>query len=138
MKLKECFFREHHREVSKQFTKYCLVGTTGFFISIATLFCFTEFFGLYYLLSACIAFGLAVSGSFILNKKYTFNECFRDRVLLKYGKFFAVSLFALGLNLSLLYLFTEELGIYYVVSHFYAIFITSCVNFSGTKLLVFN
>ena len=56
-----------------EFFKFALVGLIGTAINIVILYYFTEFLNMYYLASATLAFLVAVTSNFILNKIWTFK-----------------------------------------------------------------
>jgi len=120
-----------------QFIKFSIVGGVGTLINIAILYILTEFFNIYYLISAIFAFIVALTNNFILNKIWTFEEKLKEGALRKYIKFFTISVIALTVNLSFLYIFVEYFKIWYIFAQFLAILITLIINFSGNKLWTF-
>ncbi|MEK6875700.1 MAG: GtrA family protein [Nanoarchaeota archaeon] len=120
-----------------QFSKFAIVGVIATAINLFFLYFFTEFFNVYYMLSAVFAFLIADISKYILNKKWTFNDGWGN-FFRKYCNFFIVSLTALILNLALLYAFTEFFGFYYLYSQILAIAISLWVNFIGNKFWTFR
>lgn len=104
---------EMRRIFGKQFLKFILVGAFCNLLAIASLYCFTEILGLYYLLSVLI---ILIYGNFIgfcLNKLYTF------RTLGKYfwrelWKYYSVMLSGFALNLGSIYILVDILKIWYI------------------------
>ncbi len=121
-----------------EFIRFAIVGGIGTVINLFILYTFTEFFNVYYLISAIFAFVTAVSCNFILNKIWTFKESLNEKTFIKYGKFFIISLIGLAVNLIFLYVFTEYFGIYYLISQLLAIGIALIVNFFGNKKWTFR
>lgn len=128
----------YRRKVIDEFFRFALVGILGTLINLAILYIFTEFIGIYYLVSAIIAFLVAVTHNFILNKIWTFKEKINHLFTKKYIQFFIVSIFALVINLIFLYIFTEFLNIYYMISQALAIGISFIANFIGNKIWTFK
>lgn len=128
----------HKKNVIKEFFKFAFVGFIGTIINLAVLYYFTEFFGVYYIISAVFAFIIAATSNFIVNKVWTFKEKITDRTFRKYFQFFSVSLIALIVNLFFLYILTEFFGIYYIISEIIAIGIALSINFLGNKIWTFN
>jgi len=128
----------YRRGVINEFFKFAFVGFIGTIINLVILASFTEFLKIYYLLSAVFAFVAAATSNFILNKIWTFKEEIKHKFLGKYLKFFLVSVVALLVNLFFLYVFTEFLGIYYLISQILAIGIAFIINFSGNKIWTFK
>lgn len=131
-------YRKYIRKGFREFFKFAVVGFIGTVINLAVLYSLTEFFGVYYLLSAFFAFIIAVVNNFVWNKIWTFKENVGYKTIRKFGQFLFVSVIALGVNLSFLYLFTEMLGIYYLFSQIFAIAISLMVNFVGNKFWTFR
>jgi dolichol-phosphate mannosyltransferase len=121
-----------------QFFKFGVVGAIGTVINLIVLYSFTEYLGIYYMISAIAAFVVAATSNFIFNKIWTFREVLAESIIKKYVKFFIVSVIALVVNLLLLYTFTEFLGLYYIISQIIAIIITFLINFAGNKIWTFS
>lgn len=122
----------------KEFFKFAIVGGMGTVWTILILYLLTEFAGIYYIMSATLAFLFAMTHNFVLNKIWTFKEKIRANIKSKYIKFAIVSVVALGVNLSFLYIFTEFLGIYYLISQVLAIGVALIINFLGSKIWAFS
>lgn len=60
--------------VLAKYVKFCIVGTIGAGIHFSTLYVLTEYFNLWYMISAVIAVGLAMTNNFILNYTWTFRK----------------------------------------------------------------
>ncbi len=128
----------YKKNVIKEFFKFAFVGLIGTIVNLVILYSFTEFLKIYYMISAVAAFVVAATSNFILNKIWTFKEEMKHEFLGKYIKFFFVSVVALIINLLFLYLFTEFLGIYYIISQVLAIGVALIINFLGNKLWTFK
>jgi putative flippase GtrA len=98
----------------------------------------TEKAGVYYMISSIFSFIIAMSSNFILNKIWTFKENVKLEIRKKYLHFSLVSVSALLVNLLFLYIFTEVLGIYYIISQILAIGIALIINFFGNKIWTFS
>lgn len=57
-----------------KFIKFCLVGSGGALIQLGMTYLLTEVVGLWYMLSLCIAIGLALIWNFTFNLKWTFKK----------------------------------------------------------------
>jgi dolichol-phosphate mannosyltransferase len=115
-----------------RFFKFCLVGLSGVGVNMGLLWLLTEKAGLPYLASAAVAIETSIITNFILNNYFTFRlrnapgaKAFFNRLL----KFNVVSLAGLALNLSILWLFTDVFGIYYLVSNLCGIAVTILWNY---------
>lgn len=125
---------------SLKFVKFCTVGAIGAVINLAILYSLTEWFKVWYLISAAVAAGVAVTSNYVLNKVWTFK--FRTTgkavVAVSYTKFITVSLFGMGLNLLLLYVFVDRLHIWYIFSQILAISGVAAWNFFGSTTWAFK
>jgi dolichol-phosphate mannosyltransferase len=128
----------YKKNVIKEFVKFGIVGGIGTLINITILYLLTEKVGVYYMISAIISFIFAMSNNFILNKIWTFKENVKLGIGKKYLQFGLVSISALLVNLLFLYIFTEILGIYYIISQILAIGIALIINFIGNKIWTFS
>ena len=58
----------------KRFVMYHIVSIVGIIINLSSMIIFTEWFGIYYLLSSLIGIIIAFSWNFIVNRRYTWQE----------------------------------------------------------------
>ena len=64
----------YKKEVISQFFKFASVGLVGTFINLFILYVLTEYFGVYYMISAVIAIGTTLMTNFLGNKIWTFRK----------------------------------------------------------------
>jgi len=121
-----------------EFIKFGIVGAINTAIHIAVLYILVEYFSVYYILASFLAFLVAVTHSFILNTLWTFKKNIRQETAFRYSKFFAISAIAAIINLSLLYLITEFLGIWYIASQLIATAFSLLINYIGNKLWTYK
>ena len=129
---------EKKRRMYKQFFKFVIVGIINTLINLLILYILTEFFGVYYMLSAVIAFLFAVTNSFLLNKTWTFEEYIKYKIKYKYIQFIIISIIALVINLILLYILVEYFDIWYMAAQIVGVLSNLLVNFFGNKLWTFK
>lgn len=122
----------------RQLFRFGVVGVLNTLINLLVLYILTEFFGVYYLVSAIFAFIVAVTNSFILNKIWTFEEKIKHKVYSRYFKFIIISLIALIFNLALLYLLVEYFKIWYMLAQLIGVVLNLIINFLGNKLWTFK
>jgi len=127
-----------NKNVLKEFIKFGIVGVSNTFINLLLLYLLTSVVGIYYLISAIIAFVVANLNSFVLNKTWTFRENLKKNFFKKYVKFFVVSLNSLIIDLAALYLFTEVFHLYYMFSQAIAIALSFGLNFFFNKKFTFT
>jgi len=122
----------------KQFVKFSIVGVSNTLINLLVLFILTDFFHVYYIISAVFAFIVAVTNSFILNTIWTFKEKIKHKAKEKYVKFFIISVLALLANLLILYAFVEYFNMHYLIAQIIGIINNVIINFFGNKLWTFK
>lgn len=84
-----------------QLVRFCVVGASGYLINLAVFSVVLKGFGAHYLGAAVVAFCIAWTSNFVLNKHWTFRR--HGLSTLQQGvRNLAVSLIGLGLNLLLL------------------------------------
>lgn len=121
----------------RQFTKFCFVGLINASIDFIVYLTLTRIFNLYFILANLGSFIIAVTSSFLINKKWTFRDQGKDQVK-KYIKFIITNLIGLGINTTLLYCFVTYLGLYDIIAKILAIILTTFWNFSASKYWTFK
>ncbi|PIU23225.1 MAG: dolichol monophosphate mannose synthase [Chloroflexi bacterium CG_4_9_14_3_um_filter_45_9] len=103
-----------------RFAKFCLVGLSGVLVNTGLLWLLTEFAGFFYLLSAAIGIESSIISNFALNDFFTFHDRRSPGMKLFLGrliKFNMVSLAGVAINMAILWLLTENLEVYYLLSN---------------------
>lgn len=121
-----------------QLLRYTIVGGFAFIVDIGTLYILTEYFNVYYLLSACIAFILGLIINYILSVKWVFKHRAMNNRKLEFLLFTLIGIFGLMLNEFFLWIFTDILLIYYLLSKIITVAIVYLWNFFARKILLFN
>ncbi len=125
------------QEGAMRFVKFGLVGLSGVLVNEGLLWLLTENFGLHYLLSDAIAVETAIITNFVLNDIWTFRDRRTpgNKSLLGRGlKFNLVSLGGFGINIAILWSFTEVVGINYLISNLIGIAGATLWNFTINTL----
>jgi dolichol-phosphate mannosyltransferase len=109
----------------KQVFRFASVGASGVLLVLFLTWIFTEYIGLFYLLSAALAMEISVFWAFALNTKITFRYKFKksDNLFPALGKYQLVALGGITINLALLFAFTTFLNIFYIISELMAIIV---------------
>ncbi len=121
-----------------EFIKFALVGASGTFINIGILWFLTEILGIHYIVSEIIAFIVSGISNYILNKIWTFQERINQEPGMKYIKFLIISIIALLVNISILFILVEFFDMWYIFAEVYAIAGAFILNYIGNKLWTFN
>ncbi len=100
--------------------RYIFSGGTAAAVNLGLLYIFTDLLRVHYLASGVIAFCCAVVVSFILQKKWTFEDHSTHATHKKFAIFFVIAGINLVVNTGLLYLFTDVTHLHYMISQFLA------------------
>ena len=117
--------------------KFATVGASGILVNEGILFLLTEYFKVYYLISAAISIETSILSNFTLNELWTFRDRRSKgftRMLKRTVKYNLVSLGALAINLITLFILVEFFGVYYLLANLIGIFIAFLWNFSINTL----
>ncbi len=113
------------RREMKRALAFAFVGALGICVNVGTLFILTEFFHVYYLVSALIAIELSIIHNFLLNDFWTFrgDGCYHiSSTFQRFGLYQFVSIGGLLINFGVLYALTEGIRFYYIESDVIGIF----------------
>jgi dolichol-phosphate mannosyltransferase len=116
----------------RRFVKFCIVGGSGVLVNMGLLWLLTEVAGLFYLVSSVVAVETAIVNNFVWNDVWTFHDRRRPgraERLKRLARFNAVSVGGLGINVAVLWLLTEQLGMHYLVSNLFGIAAATLWNF---------
>lgn len=134
-------FRNHpfvqQRPVIKQFAKFLIVGTVNTAASVSIYLLMTRPVNLDPLIANAIAFVVAVTVSYNLNKRWTFRDQQRAFVR-QYSRFFMFSLVGLGISEAIIYGLHNVLGLHDLIAFFSAVAVVVFWNFGSNKLWTFR
>ncbi len=121
-----------------QFFRYIFVGGASFAADYALLHIITEL-GVHYLVSGMISFIAGLCVNYALSKRLVFSKKTTGAEKAKEFSVFAiVAVFGLGITEGLMWLFTEKLGWYYMISKIAAAIIVLFWNFFMKKILLYR
>jgi putative flippase GtrA len=123
---------------SLQLFRYTFVGGFAFIVDFGTLFILTEYFHIYYLISAGIAFIFGLILNYYLSVRWVFSHRVFENRLIEFLLFSLIGLIGLGFNELFLWILTDILVIYYLLSKIITVFIVYLWNFFARKLTLFN
>lgn len=121
-----------------QIFRFLLSGGISFSTDIILLYLFTDIFGVWYLMSAAIAFILAFFVSFTLMKFWTFGDSSRDGMRTQMGAYFLVAVINLVLNTLLVYVFVEMAGLHYLLAQVVASLLIAIESFFVYQRFIFK
>jgi glycosyltransferase involved in cell wall biosynthesis len=103
------------RSTVARIARFLTIGTLGMLLNVGVLYALTEYTGMWYLASEVVAFIVAVSITFFLQKFWTFRQRDKSRIAHESLRFFGINALNLALNAAILYALVDGLGLWYVL-----------------------
>lgn len=120
-----------------QFFRYGIVSGLALVVDFGGMILLKEVFGLHYLWAATASFLAGLTVNYLLSLAWVFSRSKYSRV--KESIIFAcIGVAGLGINDVIIWLFTEKLGIFYIVSKLVATGVTFVWNFGVRKVVLFK
>jgi dolichol-phosphate mannosyltransferase len=111
-------------------SRFAVVGVIGIGVNAIALVAFTEALGLHYALSAVLASQVSTLNNFILTELWVFRgRESRRHPVVRYLSFNALNVATLAVRVPVLVLFTEWVGLHYMVSNLIAIGLTFGIRY---------
>lgn len=101
--------RPGRREDLRQLIRYALVGGSGVALDLVSFLLLFNVLGLDEQVANVISTSLGITNNFVLNAIFTFDK--RDRLFVRFLRFYAVGLTGIVLTYVLFHIFTGGLGI---------------------------
>ena len=121
-----------------QLFRYIFSGVFTFSIDFIALFIFTEYFGIYYLLSAVMSFILGLLASYIVSIFWIFSKRSIANKWFEFSIFATISLVGLTLNTMFMWIFTDYVLLHYLFSKILSAALVFVWNFSAKKIVLFR
>ncbi len=121
-----------------QFFRYGIVGGFAFMVDFASLYCFTEYLGIYYLTSAALAFILGLITNYLLSIIWVFKSRTIQNRYIEFLVFGAIGAVGLVLNELIIWFFTEKVALHYMMSKLISTAIVYLWNFFIRKFMLFR
>ena len=138
---------EYRKPWLSKYIKFSAVGLVGAIINSAVLWTANEIFFVYYLWAAVLAFCVAATSNYYMNRRWTYRS--KGSMPKQYSQFLAVSICGLVLNLIILKgivdgampaldIGKDSASLYLVASNLVAIFVVSIFNFFANSFWTFR
>jgi putative flippase GtrA len=123
------------------FPRFCLVGGTGFVIDAALLVLLHHLLGAGLLLARTCSFGVALTATWLLNRKITFHQSASPQRLQEWGRYALINGLGGALNLGIFFALTQaDAGV--LSGPLAALVVASACalvfNYVGSRTLVFT
>lgn len=138
MQLYNTLIKDKTNNTFLQLFRYTFVGGFAFLVDFGTLYSLTEYFHIYYLVSAGIAFIFGLIINYFLSVKWVFNSRAMENRMFEFMLFAIIGIIGLLLNELLLWILTDILVIYYLISKLITTFLVYFWNFFARKVILFN
>ncbi len=126
--------KRHFKEIKHYLFACCINGV----IMFVMLYFLTSIFNLHYLISLVFVYILVVTSGFFFNKYWIFNNFNPKRMHKMYSEFFLVSFIGFILNMSLLYLLVDVVGVFYLFAQLIIVIPGFPLVFTLHKNIVFS
>lgn len=122
-----------------QFFRYIFVGGIATVVDWGVLFLLTDFGNIHYLVSAIIAFIAGLITNFSLSKMLVFkaNEA-RVNAFVEFIGYAVIGVIGLGITELIMFVFTNRLNVYYMISKAIATVFVLAWNYIARKLIVYK
>lgn len=120
-----------------QFFRYLFVGGLAFVVDFGLLYVLTEFCGLHYLLSATISFTAGLMINYLISMVWIFQSSGYNK-LVEFLTFAAIGIVGLLLTNLLMWVFTDHVGVHYMISKMLTTAIVLSWNFFARKYILFS
>ena len=120
-----------------QLIRFGLVGASGYVVNLAVFAVATQLGDVHHIAAAVIAFAVAVTNNFVLNRHWTFRAT-EGHPAPQAARFLTVSVAALGVNLVVLALLVDVLSVSEIPGQALAVAFAMPFNFLGNRLWTFT
>ena len=127
-------FLEKTDDTKLQFFRYLFVGGFAAVVNIGSLYVFTEFVHLYYLVANILGFLLGLLTNYLLSKWLVFSKENNLNKVTEFIIYAIIGVVGLGLDTGFVWLFTT-IGIYYMIGKIISTGLVFIWNFFARKII---
>ena len=131
-------FRDDTDNIFIQFFRYLFVGGFAFLVDFFLLYFFSDFCGIYYLISAVLSFVISLIVNYLISIQWVFYKNQIDNKFIEFNVFSLIGIVGLLFTEILLYLFTDVLGLYYLISKIISAAIVMFWNFIARRIMFYG
>lgn len=131
------FVRRHYPGHAKV-GRYIASGSIAEVVGLLLLYVFTDWLGIWYLVSSIFAFVIAFGVSFAFQKFWTFQDHGKENIHWQWGVYMAVAVVNLGFNTLLIYVFVEFAGLNYLVAQVLSSFLIAFESYFVYQHFIFD
>ena len=138
MRANELLFRSGTNNTFVQLFRYTFVGAIAFLFDFGSLYFFTDWLYIHYLVSAALAFLVGITVNYLLSIAWVFQSRTMKNVWLEIALFTVIGIVGLGLNELIIWFFTELAEFHYLISKLFSTVSVYLWNFFARKFLLFR
>lgn len=128
-------FIEKTDDVKTQFFRYLFVGGFAAIVNIGSLYIFKEFANMHYLLANVLGFILGLITNYILSKWLVFAKENKMNGIIEFATYTIIGVVGLGLDTLFIWIFTDKVKLYYMLSKIVSTALVFIWNFFARKAL---
>lgn len=131
-------FRRKSSNTWVQLLRYLFVGGAAFIVDFGLLYALTEWGNIHYTYSAGLSFTAGLIVNYAISVRWVFDS---RRLKSRWGEFTVyaiIGIVGLGLNVSIIWTFTDFLHFHYLVSKIVAAVLVLLWNFIMRKFILFD
>ena len=121
-----------------QFFRYFGVSGICLLIDAGVLFILTKFAGINYLISTFIGYSLGLVLNYILSVNWVFKTKRLASKPMEFGIFVVIGLIGMGINQGVMWLCTDLIGLYFMLSRLISAVIGHTWKFFARKYILFH
>lgn len=118
-----------------QFFRYIFVGGTAAVVNIGSLFVLKECCHIHYLIANIIGFLLGLITNYLLSKALVFTKENTMSKITEFASYAIIGVIGLGFDTFFVWLFTDLIALYYMVSKIISTFLVFIWNFVARKVM---
>lgn len=137
-KIKELFYKvfiEKTDDLRIQFFRYLFVGGFSAVVNIGALYIFKEFIHLHYLIANILGFILGLITNYMLSKWLVFAKEQTLNKIFEFATYAIIGVIGLGLDTLFMWIFTDKISLYYLLSKIISTGLVFIWNFIARKFM---
>lgn len=121
----------------KRFLKYNVAAGIATLFDLFFLWFFTELIGIFYLISASLAFLIGTLINYLINRFWNFKDS-KTKLLLGFFSFATIGITSLLITVLIMYFFVELMNVHYFIARIIALIATVIWSYILVSLITFK
>ncbi len=124
--------------ISPKIFKFLVSGGTATVSNLIILYALTDLLHIYYITSTVIAMSISTFISFGLQKFWTFEDGDHSKTSWQLPAYILLCIFNLGLNTLLVWIFVEQIGLWYILAQIISSGLIAFLTFFVFQKIIFK